>query len=80
MWTQAYVDRMHQLTIYDLAYRKTYKKAPEYLGIDALKRLKEGPAISRIRTQRSNLQILALAQLMQRMKDFQKYDMWYPNF
>lgn len=79
-WTQAYVDRMHQLTIYDLAYRKMFKKEPDHLRIDVLKRLKKWPEFQTIVTSRSAVQIFSLAQLMQKIKDAQKYDLFYPNY
>lgn len=78
-WTQKYVDRMHQLTIYDLAFRKMFKRDPAGLRIDCLKRLKKGPAIEIIKTSRSAVQIVALAQLMQRMKNMQKTGEFYAN-
>ena len=79
-WSQKYVDRNHQLTIYDLAYRKIYKQEPKELRIDALKRLKEWPEFAHISTHRSPIQILSLVQLMHRMKQFQELWIFYPNY
>lgn len=79
-WNQKYVDRNHQLTVYALAYRKLYGENENGLIIDALKRLKTWPEFERIYTQRSDLQILALVHLMDKMKKI--IDAWlcYPNF
>lgn len=78
-WSQAYVDRMVQLTMYSIAYRKDFKKAENGLCIDVLKRLKSGPRIESIHTTRTEAQTLNLVQLMLVMNYMTQNDLWYAH-
>lgn len=78
-WSQSYVDRMVQLTMYSIAYRKDFKKPEAGLCIDLLKRLKTGPQIGKLVTTRTEAQHLNLIQLMLVMNYMTQNDLWYAH-
>lgn len=79
MYTQNYVDNLLQLTMYSIAYRKTYWKTEKWVRIEALKRLKSWPKIACFDSTRSNRQIEQLGQLMQQMRKMIDLNLFYPN-
>lgn len=78
-WTQNYVDNLLQMTMYALAYRVMFQKQEQAIRIEALKRLKDWPVINQIDTFRSDLDIVALVQLMDRMEKMIAQAAFYPN-
>lgn len=79
MWSQKYVDNLLQLTMYSIAYRKTYWKSETWLKIEALKRLKTWPKLDIIETKRTTRQIEQLWQLMKQMRKLIDLWLFYPN-
>lgn len=78
-WTQSYVDRMPQLTMYSLAFRKMFNKPEKYVEIDVLKRLKSWPKFEIIKSSRTDLEVIALVFLIKKAKAIIEADMMYPN-
>jgi hypothetical protein len=78
--TQCYVDRMVQLTMYSLAFRKTYNRIEKGNRIDVLKRLKGSIWFNHVESKRDDQDILNLVNLLSKMKTIIEQDLWYPNF
>lgn len=79
-WSQYQVDNDHQFTMYSLAYRKLFWKQENGVQVDVLKRLKNWPEFASVFSSRSDLQIIQLCQLMERMEESIKNDFFFPNF
>ncbi len=79
-YTQKFVDNMTQLTMYSLAFRKEFGRPEKNLRIDLFKRLKTTQDISQIKTQRTDINILSLVELMKKMQIIKDNDLYYPNY
>ena len=77
--TNCYVDRLLQLTMYSLVFRKLYNRIEKVNRIDVLKRLKSSVGIQSIMSTRTDKDILELVNLLWMVKAVIESDKWYPN-
>ena len=78
-YTPCYVNWMQQLTMYSLAYRKTYNRIEKGNRIDVLKRLKWWPWFNHVESTRTDQDILNLVNLLSKVKQIIEQDLRYPN-
>lgn len=78
-YTQAYVNKMLQLTMYSLAFRKEFGFEEKALRIDVLKRLTKGAEFKSIETTRNDAHLFGLLQILSVMKHTIEHDIWYCN-
>ena len=77
--TKCYVDNLPQLTVYAIAFRKLFNRIEKWHRIDVLKRLKGSVGFSQIESTRNDRDILALVNLVWKIKKIIEWDLWYPN-
>lgn len=78
-YTQAYVDKLVQLTMYSLAFRKEFGFEETGLRIDLLKRFQKGADFDKILTHRNDAHVFGLLQVLSVMKCCIENDIWHCN-